>query len=433
MSHYRLTGELDADLTTSRAFVLLDQPASSPLVLKAAGQPHGGGAVWPPDSEGAQALLTWIAAGAPVRAAPSEPGIQPAAPPVATAVLPPAPPPAPPPPAPAHGPGPSLLGDTLTLNGRFDLNLERRGFNTNPWQAGSQTALTSYHHFLFLSRQSAGDPFTFTAELVNLEFYEAGFRVGGLRRGTRLHLRAGKLLVPFGVEPLFHQSYGGHQGFDQRVLPAVWAAEGLAASGQLDVGSGSFSADLYGVRGHALRQADAVINLQSDLSTADDVHLAFGLRVRGALGPLGGTYSAYFNPLGFDRRLFMQALDVSLWRWRAAPVIDRLVLAAGLLRADVSGVGSPGDYYHFASYWLLRLYALDWLYLQYRQGLRTFDNKRNLTYDRRRAAGNDGSTHNWAVGLRYRGLSLTFSYYLNFEKVEEVRDDLLRAAVAYEF
>jgi hypothetical protein len=325
------------------------------------------------------------------------------------------------------------LGPELTLNGRFDLNLEQRGFETNPWGEGATTALQSHHHFLFLGRQSVDDPVVFTVELTSLTFYEAAIRLGPRRGPTGLHLRAGKLLVPFGTEPLFHQNYGGHVGFDQRVLPAVWASEGAAFTGHHVVGDLTLRADLYGVRGHALRSADAVLNLQSDLSPVDDVHVAFGARLQAALGPLSGYYSFYFNPLGSDRRLFMQALDVWFWRLRGLPVLDRLVLAAGFLRADVSGGGAGEDYYHFASYGLARVYAMPWLWLQYRQGLRTFDNKRNLTYDARRAGVEDGSTHNVTVATRYRGLTVFVSYYLNFEKVDEVDDDLARLGVVYEF
>jgi hypothetical protein len=449
MTRYTLTGAFASDVAASRAFVDLARPAASPLLTKAAGQAHGGGAPWPPGSDGQRALLAWIEAGAPEVTAPpaaaadsatSAAGapVAPLAPALPAAPAPPpgaaAPAPAPPPgAAAAHAGGIPLFGDALTINGRFDLNLERRGFEANPWGDGSKTALTSYHHFLFLSRQSAEDPFTFTAELVSLEFYEVGLRLGPRKGPARLHLRAGKLLVPFGTEPLFHQSYGGHQGFDQRVLPAIWAAEGLVASGHLEAGPVTLSADLYGVRGHALRRADAVLNLQSDFSATDDARPAAGLRLGAAAGALGGFYSAYFNPLGHDRRLLMQGLDIGLWRWRRYPVLDRLVLAAGLLRADVSGAGSPRDHYHFASYWLARLYPLRWLHLQYRQGLRTFDNKRNLIYDGRRAGPEDGSTHNLAIGARYRGLSVGLSYYLNFEKAAEVDDDLLRLTVAYEF
>lgn len=435
MARYHLTGEVGGDLDASRAFVDLATPTTSSIVGKAAGQAHGGGPLWPDGSDGQKALLAWIAAGAPVTpqvpAAPASPAQPPArgavsASPVAAATPAAAPAPAPPG-VPLH-----LFDQSLTLNGRFDLNFERRGFRANPFADEATTAFQNYHHFLFLSRQSADDSFTFTAEILSLAFYEMGLRFGA--RGTwHGNVRAGKLLVPFGTEPLFHQSYGGHAGFDQKVLPPVFATEGVAVNASRTWQGMTFSADLFAVRGHALRSADAVLNLQSDLSNTDDVHPAYGVRAVAAYGGLSAYYSTYFNPLGFGRRLFMQALDLGLWRWRDLPVLDRLVLGAGFLRADVSGGGPGRDYYHFASYWLARVYATDWLYAQYREGLRTFDNERGSYVDERHFDPADGSTHNFAIGARYRNWQLAITYFLNFEKVNEVDDDLFRVSVAYEF
>lgn len=450
-TRYVLSGEPGADLAATRAFVDGTAAASSLVATKAAGREHGGGAPWPVGSAPHLALLAWIAEGAP--AAPPAPA--PAAAPVAVgaeaeaaaaAVAPvPTPPPLPaqPPPLaplpPGHRAVPGLsvsfLSQTLSLNGRFDMNLERRGFRSNPFDDAGATAFQSYHHFLFLSRTSTEDPFTFTAEIVNLELYEIAARLGPRRGPFKINVRAGKVLVPFGNEPLFHQSYGGHAGFDQRVLPAIWAAEGAVASGSTRWRGLSASADLYAVKGYALRRADAVLNLKNDFSPLDDARVALGARVGLAWGPLSGFYSTYANRLGFGRLLFMQALDVGLWRWRGGvvPGLDRLVLGAGLLRADVSGGGAGQDYYHFASYWLARVYLFDWLHLQYRQGLRTFNNRRGVIGDSTRWDSDDGSTHNLTLTARVRGLQVALAYHLNFEKAGEIDDDLFRLAVAYEF
>jgi hypothetical protein len=149
-------------------------------------------------------------------------------------------------------------------------------------------------------------------------------------------------------------------------------------------------------------------------------------------------YSAYFNPLGFGRRLVMQAIDLTIWRPRQIPVLGHFSLAAGLLRADVAG-GGPGvggvghDYYDFADYVQLRYYLVDWLFLQYRAGLRTFDNRRALILDNSRLTSADGSTHNFGVVARTRNLWFGIFYFINLEKVNEVRNDLLRLNVTYEF
>jgi hypothetical protein len=182
-----------------------------------------------------------------------------------------------------------------------------------------------------------------------------------------------------------------------------------------------------------LRQAAAILSLQSDFSAADNLEPGIGLRLGAAYGPITAYYSLYFNPLGFGRRLVMQAADLALWRPRGIPVLDRFVLGVGLLRADVSGAGSGEDYYHFASYYQLRAYVIDWLYLQYRQGLRTFNNRRGVYVDRSRLEGDDASTHTVGVVARYRGLTVGLHYTLNFEKADEVDDDFFRIAVTYEF
>ena len=60
-------------------------------------------------------------------------------------------------PAPRRQPGPPAGSGCrfgFLLNGRFDLNYERRQFSGDPFGATSVAALRSYHHFLFLSRDA---------------------------------------------------------------------------------------------------------------------------------------------------------------------------------------------------------------------------------------------------------------------------------------
>ncbi|HSY38728.1 MAG TPA: hypothetical protein VLA79_04340, partial [Polyangia bacterium] len=165
---------------------------------------------------------------------------------------------------------------------------------------------------------------------------------------------------------------------------------------------------------------------------------AVGNRIGAAWRGISAWYSAYFNPLGFGRRLFMQAIDLNIWRQRQIPVLGHFSLGMGLLRADVSG-GGPGvggvgyDYYDFADYLQLRYYPLDWLFLQYRTGLFTFDNRRALVLDNSRLTSSDGSTHNFGIVARTRNLWFGIFYFINLEKVNEIPNDLLRLNVTYEF
>ena len=166
--------------------------------------------------------------------------------------------------------------------------------------------------------------------------------------------------------------------------------------------------------------------------------MGVGNRVGVSWGFASVWYSAFFNPLGFGRHLFMQAVDLAIWRPRGVPVLQHFSLGMGLLRADVSG-GGPGvggvgyDYYDFADYLQLRYYPTDWLYIEYRTGLRTFENRRGVVVDNTRLTRTDASTHNFAVVARHHGLTAGLYYFINLEKVDEVPNDLLRLSVTYEF
>ncbi len=454
-----LSGEVNGDYAKVRALVNPSAPAQSLLISKSIGQGHAGGAVIAVRSTEYQGLVNWVANGASSHAAipaVAQSGLSPGATAeildtTADGIL-----PLPETPVPGTATGTGQAGDTTTstgptpplrtvlpyglaLNGRFDLAYERRGFSGNPLGDGAVNALRSYHHFLFLSRDSTDDPIGLAVEVLSLEFWEAHFRWRAKDAPIQIAIAAGKLVVPFGADPLMHQSYGGLAGFDQRILPPIWAEHGLAVHVVAHHRELALTDDIYVVRGYALRQADAVINLQNDFSPEDDSHLGWGNRLGAAWGPLSGWHSIYYNTLGFGRRLVMQAADVMLARVREIPVLGHFSFAAGLMRADVSGgdgIGTGGagkDYYHFGSYVQVRYHMTDSCYLQYRQGLRTFNNRRGLIVDDTRLTRDDGSTHNFGAVARYRGLTAGLYYFINLEKVDEIPDDFLRASVTYDF
>jgi hypothetical protein len=445
MTRLLLSGDAAQDEAAVRAFVDAQAPERSPLVTKASGQMHAGGAVLPPGDARMQAILAW-ARGLAIPAAPAAAA---AATPGATSAAAAAPPSAPPPlagapqPPPPGSPGLGARGGFglplgFMLDGRFSLDYERRQFTGNPFGGSSVNALRSYHHFLFLSHDGADDPCGLSVEVLTLQFWEAHCRVPHLPAPLRLTVAGGKIVVPFGADPLFHQNYGGLGGFDQPVLPVIWAIEGAAAHLVVDHRPIVVSDDLFVVRGYALQHADSIINLQSGFSPEDNTKVAVGNRIGLAWMFVSAWYSAYYNPLGFGRRLFMQALDLTVWRPRGIPVLQHFSLGAGLLRADVSG-GGPGvggvgfDSYDFADYLQLRYHPFDWLYVQYRTGLRTFDNRRGVILDKTRLTSADASTHNFAVVARHHGLTVGLYYFINLEKVDEIPNDFLRLSVVYEF
>lgn len=443
-----LSGAVERDEATARALLDPSDAARSALVTKASGEMHGGGAVWPPGDPRQATLLAWAmqamhtaAASADLPPAGSDVARPPArasAVAVGSSVA-----GAPVTPSPsssraAGGPAGRALPLGFFLNGRFDIDYERRQFTGNPFGSGGVNALRSYHHFLFLSHASADDACGVSLEVLTLQFWEVHCRLLDRARPVALVVAGGKLVVPFGADPLYHQSYGGLAGFDQRILPVLWAQEGVAGHLVYQRGSLVLSDDLFLVRGYRLSRPDGVLSLQNDFSPADDAKLGWGNRMGAAWMGISAWYSSYFNTLGFGRRLFMQAVDLTVSRQRQLPVVGHFSLGAGLLRADISGgddgVGGVGrDYYHFGSYLQLRYHPTDWAFLQYRQGLRTFDNRRGVILDRSRLTSADGSTHSFGVVGRYGGLTGGIFYFLNMEKVDEVPDDLFRVSLTYDF
>jgi hypothetical protein len=213
----------------------------------------------------------------------------------------------------------------------------------------------------------------------------------------------------------------------------VWAQPGIAVNAIVRVGPVTIGNDIYTVQGYALRNEDAVLNLQGDTSTIDDFKAAFGDRLGLSIGPLTGWYSVQVNRLGFDRLLLVQAVDLEFWRLPDVPVMKNLVLGLGGIRADVSGAGPGQDYYHFGSYGSIGYYPIRWLFLQYRSGLRTTENRRGVFFDDRRADERDRSSHNLSITGRYKGFYGTFQLFWNLEKANEQDDDFMRVTVGYEF
>jgi len=440
-TRYVHRGEPATDYPVVRALVDPQRPADSVLVRKAVGERHA--AALKTDSPEHRALVRWIEQGAhgPTAASPPSPSVsvspkqgEPAVDAVTAA--------SPRPETTRLGDGtplpkrpsplPFSLPFNLQLNGKLDFSYERRDYRDHPFKAG-RNAFATYHHFIYLSRSGAKDPFGFNIELVTRQFYEVNARFSAGRR-FRAVIKAGKLLVPFGGEPLYHHSYGGRSGFDQEILPVVWARHGIGFQAQVRLPRGvTLANDMYLIAGHALKAPDSVLALQGDLAALDDVKPAFGDRLGLSWGPLTGWYSLYVSPLGHGRTLVMQAVDLELWRPGKVPFIRDLVPSLGLMRADVSGAGRGEDYYHFGSYWSLSYTPIPYLSLQYRNGLRTHDNRRGVFYDPTRRDANDRGSHNVSIFGRYKGAYVGLQLFWNLEKADERDDDFLRMTVGYAF
>jgi hypothetical protein len=334
---------------------------------------------------------------------------------------------------------PLLLPGGIRIGGLFDASYER--VDRDDGVTSGKNAFRNYHHFVFLSRQGNDIPIGFNAEVIGQYFYELTARLWRKSSAFRLSARAGKIMVPFGPDPLFHKNYGGLSAIDQTLLPVVWSSFGANLRADALLRGFSLADDLYLVQGFDLSARTATLDMQRDLQSYDGARVAVGDRLSLSRGPVTLWYSFYWNPMRFGRRLLMQAVDLAIWR-PAWPVLNRLALGVGVLRAHVSAdssYGTPdaisdaGAYYHFADYLWLRLYATNWLYLQARSGLMTFNNHNGFAYDSERADPSDGSHHNLALVAEYAGAQFSLSYYWNFEKVGEYANDFLRFMVMYAF
>ena len=98
-------------------------------------------------------------------------------------------------------------------------------------------------------------------------------------------------------------------------------------------------------------------------------------------------------------------------RWSATSASGSACCAPTSRAAVPAGGGVGHDYYDFADYLTLRYHPLDWLFLQYRTGLFTFDNRRALVLDNSRLTSADGSTHNFGVVARTRNLWFGLFYF----------------------
>jgi hypothetical protein len=327
----------------------------------------------------------------------------------------------------------------IRLGGMFDAVYERAG-RSGDFGSG-YNAFRSYHHFLFLSRQGEDIPIGFNAELLGLYFYELTARLSDKGWPVRVSAHAGKILVPFGPDPLFHKNYGGLSGVDQRTLPVIWSAIGGGLRFASTWAGVSASDEIYTVQGFDLPARGQTLDMQRDLVAYDGARVAVGNRLALSSGPFTYWYSFYWNPMRVGRQLIMQAVDLTVWRpnW---PVMNHLALGVGAVRAHIStdqsygqpnAVAGAGAYYDFADYVWVRAYFSHWIYLQARSGIATFNNHSGLSYDASHATAADGSHHNLELVVEYAGAIATLAYFWNFEKVDEQPDDLFRLTVSYAF
>ena len=196
--------------------------------------------------------------------------------------------------------------------------------------------------------------------------------------------------------------------------------------------------DLFVVRGYAIPRADAAVNLQSGFSPDDAAQLGWatgwaspgcssrpGTRPTTTRSGSAGACSCRRSTWRSGARAASRCCSTSAWAWASCAPTCRAAVPAWAASATTTTT-SPTTCSSATT-------PTDWLYLQYRTGLRTFDNRRGVVVDNTRLTRTDASTHNFAVVARHHGLTAGLYYFINLEKVDEVPNDLLRLSVTYEF
>lgn len=314
----------------------------------------------------------------------------------------------------------------FSIDGRFDLNYEIRNFENVPKEIWRNQSLVNYHHFLFLSRNKQSEPVFISIEAIDLSFYELGVKLP-----YRSSVKFGKIWVPFGADPLFHHQYGGLNGFDQKLLPFLWAE--LGASIKIPVyrnllkrlSIDSETAIVSGISG----KSDKPLALNSN---GDPGRLALVDRVRVSWDHFGFWGSVYWDRYAPGKDLVMWGLDAAA-NYGFLSFAPGLSLKVGAVRADVRATKSLGNYYHFADYLEAKYQLPKNFTLGYRTGAITMDNHKSLYFDRDHKTADDTVTHSFTAYWRYGYLGVSLQYQLNLEAVDEVDNDLIRLTTVLEF
>jgi len=310
----------------------------------------------------------------------------------------------------------------IMINGIFDVALESRQFYSNPF--AGKFSLVNYHYFVFLSRRKANEKFFFSADIIGRNFYEFGAKLG------RFTLKVGKVLIPFGADPLFHHNYGGLSGFDQKFVPFVWSEHGGVLTAKiLEDMEKRFvvSNDFFVVNAPEGDPTQLFV-----MRTASPSNFAVGDRLKLGYSRLVGYLSGYFTEYAKGYPMFMWGGDLSLGRG-FLPFLEKLSLKAGFAYMNVKGDPKKiGTYFNFADYLRIEYDLPLNLTFRFLVGSRTTQNYKYPFYDKATQSADDETAYNFALIYRRNGFSLTTQYVIKVEAKEQ-KDDFMRILFRYEF
>jgi len=312
------------------------------------------------------------------------------------------------------------------VNGRFDLAYEVGAFAVDG-EGSPKNAFNNYHHFLFLSRKKQGERLSFSAEVIDLSFYELGIELT-----DHLQLRVGKVFVPFGGDPLFHHNYGGVSGVDQKLVPFIWAEYGVVLEANLlQSRMTSIDNEFYSVAGISGDESQVLkLNGASNPGT-----IALGDRLRIGTGAFAFSGSFYWNRYDVGQDLFLWGFDASAgYGFLPWPIANRLAVKVGVIRSDIQSE-TLGNYYHFGDYLQLDYRLPQSFGLRYRSGMVSMENREKLFFDDREESlsSDDTVAHSVTFWKRHRGLTVSAELIINFEAAGEIDNDLFRLTTAFDF
>ena len=300
----------------------------------------------------------------------------------------------------------------LKLMGRVDLTNEFMPYNPNSPRENNK--FENYHYFVFLAIK-ASEKVSFMGEIISKSFFNVNYELS-----PNSKIVFGKILVPFGDTRRFHHLYGGIQNYGARgvFFPNIWAENGV----QFEKTLGAWTFDTYVVSGiSGTSTSDPELTQPSNGKVQ-----AVGARATTvAISGVTLIGSLYYNEWIPGKKLGLYGLNATTdYGMLRSFGLGRIRLGAGLATAwlqetSFGDIQKKGDYVELAtnaiSEWELRL----------RYGT-YIDNSKVETVK-------DVHNFNAAVLTSLDVVRLMIEYQWNFEAVNEIQNDVLRAMASLDF
>ncbi len=157
----------------------------------------------------------------------------------------------------------------------------------------------------------------------------------------------GKILIPFGSDPLIHHSYGGLTGFDQELVPFIWSEHGFNLSLRAENKDTLIINEVYIV--NAPKGTPDEVLLLTFTSSPDK--LALGDRLTVGYRDFIFYLSLYWNQYSGRYNSILWGVDISFSPRQFISKLSFLSVSYGFLLADIQANPTKlGRYSHFGNY-----------------------------------------------------------------------------------